>query len=209
MFNETLYRETFSRLQASGEAKKEVLLKMQEKKNSRRLPKALRTSLIAAVLVAALAVTANAATGGTLLGEVFHELTIVWSDGFHDIMVDEEGNEWNAYNVGAETELRDGRLILKAMGQEEDITDDLEQNGEAVRTFEQDGFDLTVTVTGTVEEPYIYSSSSDSLGVVSYGSLDDALDARGTDLEPGESVIMTGGEDLEGEITFGITNPQD
>ena len=59
MINEKLYRETFSRLRASDEAKKEVLMKMNEQTKTRRLPKILRAAAIAAMLTIALAVTAN------------------------------------------------------------------------------------------------------------------------------------------------------
>lgn len=209
MIDETLYRETFSRLQASEKAKKEVLEKMKNTKKM-RLPRVLRGGVIAAALIAALAVSAAAAAGGGLLEGVFHELTIIWSDGFHDVMVDEEGNEWNAYNVSAETELRDGRLILKAMGQEADITDELEKDGEAVRTFERDGFDLTVTVTGTVEEPYIFSSSSDTLGVVACENQDGAVSERVAGPEPGDIAAMTDGSEARGgEVyTFRIANKE-
>ena len=69
MMDERLYRETFSRLRASDEAKKEVLVKMNEtKKTTRRPLKALRAVAMAAVLTLALAVTANAASNGLLLG---------------------------------------------------------------------------------------------------------------------------------------------
>ena len=59
MIDETLYRETFSRLQASEKAKKEVLEKMKNTKKM-RLPRVLRGGVIAAALIAALAVSAAA-----------------------------------------------------------------------------------------------------------------------------------------------------
>ncbi len=59
MMDERLYRETFSRLRASDEAKKEVLVKMNETKKTTRRPwKALRAVALAAMLTLALAVTA-------------------------------------------------------------------------------------------------------------------------------------------------------
>ena len=61
MIDKRLYCETFSRLCASEEAKKEVFQMMNEKKNARRLPKLLRGAAIAAAMAMALAVTAGAA----------------------------------------------------------------------------------------------------------------------------------------------------
>jgi len=69
MIDKDLYRETFSRLCASDEAKKEVF-HMMEKQKKIRIPKLLRGAAIAAVMTMALAVTAaaaNAATDGMLL----------------------------------------------------------------------------------------------------------------------------------------------
>ena len=71
MIDGKLYRETFSRLQASDEAKEEVLLKMNKK--TRRPLKALRALALAAALTLALAVTANAASNG----ELFKTLRII------------------------------------------------------------------------------------------------------------------------------------
>ena len=186
MIDEELYRETFARLQASDEAKKEVLMNIQEAKTKRRLPKVLRGAMIAAVLVVALAVTASAAETD-LLEFIGFKLTTIFDDGFHQVAVDEEGKEWNSYNMTAETELRDGRLILKAMNQEFDITEDPQDDGEAVHTFNQDDFDMTVTVTGTLEEHTI--STASEVGGISMVSVP---------MEPGEAyttMTTTGAED--------------
>ena len=79
MIDKDLYRETFSRLCASDEAKKEVF-HMMEKQKKIRIPKLLRGAAIAAVMTMALAVTAaaaNAATDGMLLnGIMFHILSM-------------------------------------------------------------------------------------------------------------------------------------
>ena len=192
MIDDELYRETFSKLRASEQAKREVLMKIQEKKTKRRLPKVLRSAAIAAVLVVALAVTASAAETD-LLDFISVQLTTIFDDGFHSVAVDEEGKEWNAYNMTAETELRDGRLILKAMTQEFDITDDLQDNGEAVHTFYKDDFDMTVTVTGTLEKHTI--STSSEAGSVSMVS---------EPMEPGEvytTMTTVEGEDSDSDST--------
>lgn len=81
MIDKRLYCETFSRLCASEEAKKEVFQMMNETKHRARLPGILRAGAIAAAMTMALAVTAGAvdlATGGML----FQSLREVWSDGY-------------------------------------------------------------------------------------------------------------------------------
>ena len=88
MMDERLYRETFSRLRASGEAKKEVLVKMNEmnKKTMRRPLKALRAVGMAAVLTLALAVSANAATNG----ELFENMRIIFQDDSRIVLESDE-----------------------------------------------------------------------------------------------------------------------
>lgn len=78
MIQEKLYRETFAKLHASPEAKKEVLERMKMKR--RRAHKPLRAVAIAAVMTAALMVMAGAAdlaTEGMLMGT----LRQLWTDG--------------------------------------------------------------------------------------------------------------------------------
>ena len=61
MIDKRLYCETFSRLCASEEAKKEVFQMMNEKKQAKRLPRVLRAGASAAVMTVVLAVSAGAA----------------------------------------------------------------------------------------------------------------------------------------------------
>lgn len=113
MIDEKLYRETFSRLQASGEAKKEVLLKMNETGKTRRPLKALRVLALAAALTLALAVTANAASNG----ELFRNLRIIWQDGSSIMMEDEQGNQIMVTTGGyTNAEIRDGKLSVEGVG---------------------------------------------------------------------------------------------
>ena len=60
MIDKRMYRETFSQLRASDQAKQEVLQKMQEMKQRKRMPRVLRGAALAAAMVMALAVTAGA-----------------------------------------------------------------------------------------------------------------------------------------------------
>lgn len=148
MINEKFYRETFSRLCASDEAKKEVLMKMNEQTKTRRLPKILRGAAIAAMLTLALAVTANAATNG----ELFENLRIVFQDNSHLILEDDAGNIVSVTGVCTDAELRDGRLVLNVGGSETDITDAIENDGvynTTVTTANNTAVDITVT--GTLE----------------------------------------------------------
>lgn len=113
MIDEKLYRETFSRLQASDEAKKEVLLNMNEMKKTRRPLKVLRALAIAAALTLALAVTANAASGG----ELFKTLRIIWQDGSSIMMEDEQGNLITVTTSGyTNAEVKDGKLKVEGVG---------------------------------------------------------------------------------------------
>lgn len=113
MIDGKLYRETFSRLHASGEAKKEVLLNMNEAKKTRRPLRALRVLALAAALTLALAVTANAASGG----ELFKTLRITWQDGSTIMMEDEQGNYITVTTNGYDkAEVRDGKLKVEGVG---------------------------------------------------------------------------------------------
>lgn len=171
MIDKNLYRETFSRLRASDEAKKEVLMKMNETKKTMRRPwKVLRTVGMAAVLTLALAVSANAASGGGLLEGFYQSLVITFTtaDGSAEsVQVNvSEGVPESAVSGliieghgSAFTEERDGRLYLKVDGGETDITDELTENGTYTTELE-DG--TSITVQGTVEDHMILTSAEGS-----------------------------------------------
>lgn len=148
MIDQKLYCETFRRLRASDEAKKEVLLNMNETKK-RRPWKALRAVCIAAMLTVALAVSANAASNGVL----FENLRIIWQDGSHILLEDDNGNRVSVTGVSADAELRDGKLILTVDGTETDITGEIAEKGAYTVTAESaDGRAVDVSVTGTLED---------------------------------------------------------
>ena len=50
MIDKRMYRETFSQLRASDQAKQEVLQKMQEMKQRKRMPRVLRGAALAAAV---------------------------------------------------------------------------------------------------------------------------------------------------------------
>ena len=161
MMDERLYRETFSRLRASGEAKKEVLVKMNEmneKKTMRRPLKALRAVAMAAVLTLALAVSANAATNG----ELFENMRIIFQDDSRIVLESDEGARVEVTGVFADAKLEDGKLILFVDDAQFDITDEIAENGVYTGTVKTaGGEDVGVTVTGTLEDCEVQLCSQD------------------------------------------------
>lgn len=169
MIDKRLYCETFSRLCASEEAKKEVIQMMHEKKHGRSLPKVLRAGAIAAAMTMALAVTAGAANLATG-GEFFHTLRQVWTDGYETRY---EGRDTNGNSMeisvtqGATVcETGDGRLMLRAAGEEVDITGDLEEKGEARFEKVTDQRTVQVTVSGTREDWVLEETVTEEDGTV-------------------------------------------
>lgn len=164
MIDENLYRETFSRLRASDEAKKEVLLKMsemKEKKTMKRPLKALRVLALAAVLTLALAVTANAASNGAL----FENLRIIWQDGSHIVMEDDDGNRVEVVGIYADAKIQNGRLVLTVNEENIDITDSIAESGSFSVTAKcDDGTEAEVSVTGTLEDWEVHTSMDGSDG---------------------------------------------
>ena len=162
MIDKNLYRETFTRLRASDEAKEEVLMKMNEmngKKTMKRPLKALRVLAMAAVLTRALAVTANAASNGAL----FQNLHIVWQNDSQIMLEDDAGNQVLVSGLYADAELRDGKLMLTVDNAEYDITSDIAENGTYTATVESaEGREVEVTVTGTLEDWSIWTSTENS-----------------------------------------------
>ena len=148
--NRDVFQETFSRLHASEEAKKEVLFMAMQQKTKRRGRLAVKTAGVAAAVMMGLAATAgaiNAATGGQL----FTTLTAVWSDGFKTIYETETGDTYTGYQMRGDVEERDGRLLLLVGGEEIDITDALAENGSYTYEVKEEGVSLLVEVTGSPE----------------------------------------------------------
>lgn len=158
MIDKRMYRETFSQLRASEEAKREVLLKMETVKQRKRTPKILRGAAIAAAVAMALAVTAGAVNVATD-GAFFRQFTIVLT-GEHELTAtDGQGNEVyiTVADQGPVWE-EDGRVFATGEdGETMDITEALEQNGSYRDSYEmtvvhEDGSEeirtVTIDVTG-------------------------------------------------------------
>ena len=154
MMHETLFRETFSQLRASDEAKREVL-SMIETRQNRQARRIGRVVGLAAALIAALAITAGAVNQVTD-GMLFR---VLWSTGARMEMENQGGRVTVTMDQSELLTEEDGRLILRAAGQKLDITDELEETGSFRRTFtleepQSDGTSIehscTVTVTGSL-----------------------------------------------------------
>lgn len=167
MIDQRLYCETFSRLCASEDAKKEVFLKMEHQRQRKK--GLLRGAVIAAAMTMALAVTAgavNLATGGVLL----QSLREVWSDGCVTRYegVDLDGNSVQvSVSQGSTIHMtEEGRMLLRSAGEEVDITREMTQDGEArfEKTMEQRT--VEVLVTGTVEEWELMETVTEADGTV-------------------------------------------
>lgn len=204
MIDKRLYCETFSRLRASEEAKKEVF-QMKENKKRVRMPRALRTAAIAAVLTVALAVTAGATdlprTIALAVSAVFTNYQETWSDGYQSVYAatDEEGN---AYTVtvrqGSLLYWEDDRLMLSAAGGTVDITDELTENG--TYHFEKTVGDSTVVVdvTGTTQD-WVMTEEWNG-GGESYQTVITSKDAAEVDVQNGITTV-TEGTDADGGKT--------
>lgn len=161
MIDERLYRETFSRLKASRQAKEEVIQMTQSRKHSPRFPKILRGAAIAAVMVMVLAATAGAVNLATD-GELFRRFTVTWAGEDTLLAEDQEGNQVYISIDRDEEDLvtkEDGRLILHA-DRDIDITEELTETGGYHYAYEataegQDGSreirTITIDVTGGPE----------------------------------------------------------
>ena len=199
MIDKRMYRETFSQLRASDQAKQEVLQKMQEMKQRKRMPRVLRGAALAAAMMMALAVTAGA-VNVAMDGALFRQFTIVWTSGDQYLARDDQGNAVSITLVDGDVVTEeDGRLILHVDGEDIDITEELETEGvydyaydmEVVR---EDGSretrTVTIEVTGTPENWTVTQDNGD--GVV--------YETAGGSGAAGDSVTVTEPADGAGEL---------
>lgn len=207
MIDKNLYCETFSRLCASEEAKKEVFQMMEEKQNRTRTPKLLRVAAIAAAMVCVLAVTAGAVNMATD-GALFQSLREVWSDGYETRYeaVDEAGNVMDITVVaGASVTIEDGRMILHAVYENIDITDEIAESGAYHREWVLEQRTVTVDVTGTQEDWTLVEEVTDQEGNIYRSTV--TSDDMVADANIGTAVISenTGEDGVEHVTTVTIT----
>ena len=199
MIDKRMYRETFSQLRASDQAKQEVFQKMQELKHRKHIPKILRGAALAAAMVMALAVTAGAVNVATD-GEFFRQFTIAWTSGNQYLAEDGRGNAVSITLVDGDLVTEEnGRLILHVEGEDIDITDTLEAEGAYVYLYDmevvhEDGSRetrvVTIEVTGTPENWTVTQDNGD--GVV--------YETAGGSGAAGDSVTVTEPADGSGEL---------
>ena len=193
MIDPKLYCETFSRLHASEEAKKEVL-QMKEKKRM-RMPKILRGAAIAAAMTMALAVTAGAVNLATD-GELFRQFTIIWSEDNHYVAQDDQGNQVDITLMDGDlvTE-EDGRLILHMNGENIDITEELEAEGVYACAYDmevvhEDGSretrTVSIQVTGSPENWTVTQDNGDGIAYETTGGTGEAAGAAVSVTEPAD-----------------------
>ena len=193
MIDKKLYCETFSRLRASEEAKKEVL-QMKEKKRM-RMPKILRGAAIAAAMTMALAVTAGAVNLATD-GELFRQFTIIWSEDNHYVAQDDQGNQVDITLMDGDlvTE-EDGRLILHMNGENSDITEELEAEGVYACAYDmevvhEDGSretrTVSIQVTGSPENWTVTQDNGDGIAYETTGGTGEAAGAAVSVTEPAD-----------------------
>ncbi len=191
MMDKHLFQETFSQLQASEEAKQEVLTMVQEnRKQKRRLTGAARAASIAAAVMLALGVTAGAANAATD-GALFTILSTVWSDEVKTVYEDADGNTYTAYALHGQVEERDGRLFLVVGEEEIDITDALETEGSYRYEAERDGISVVIEVSGSPEEwTCVNICVADGMTYSSTVSSDDELYAGEIDVPAGSEALL-------------------
>lgn len=197
MMNHDVFQETFSRLHASEEAKREVFFMAMQQKTKRRGRLAVKTAGVAAAVMMGLAATAgaiNAATGGRL----FTTLTAVWSDGFKTIYETETGETYTGYQMQGVVEEREGRLLLLVGGEEIDITDTLAEEGSYTYVLEEEGFSLTVKVTGDAERWSCTNTAS--VEGVTYSDTVNSWDGS-SESDSGVYVFEQGGEEPARGVT--------
>ena len=193
MIDKKLYCETFSRLRASEEAKKEVL-QMKEKKRM-RMPKILRGAAIAAAMTMALAVTAGAVNLATD-GELFRQFTIIWSEDNHYVAQDDQGNQVDITLMDGDlvTE-EDGRLILHMNGENIDISEELEAEGVYACAYDmevvhEDGSretrTVSIQVTGSPENWTVTQDNGDGIAYETTGGTGEAAGAAVSVTEPAD-----------------------
>ena len=207
MIDKKLYCETFSRLHASEETKKEVFQMKENMQRRARLPKLLRAAAVAAVMACALAVTAGAVNLATD-GALFATLRQVWSDGYETRYeaVDEDGNVMDISVVAGSTiTVEDGRMILHAVNEDIDITDEIAETGAYHREWAMEQRTVTVDVSGTQEDWTLVEEVTDEYGNIYRSTFTSEDLAGGVDI--GTAVISenTDEDGVENVTTVTIT----
>ena len=152
MFDPRLYREACGELHAPQE-KVEEMIAMTENHKSRKNRRPVRAVLAAAAAVAAMAIGVSAANPEVLEGITMHIASVLQVGQLRQDMTTAEGETVTTLEMPeARIEDRDGRAVLLVMGEEIDITDALEGEGQYTYTYADEGTELTILVEGTLED---------------------------------------------------------
>ena len=152
MFDPRLYREACGELRAPQE-KIEEIIAMTENHKSRKNRRPVRAVLAAAAAVAAMAIGVSAANPEVLEGITMHIASVLQVGQLRQDMTTAEGETVTTLEMPeARIEDRDGRAVLLVMGEEIDITDALEGEGQYTYTYADEGTELTILVEGTLED---------------------------------------------------------
>ena len=152
MFDPRLYREACGELRAPQE-KIEEIIAMTENHKSRKNRRPVRAILAAAAAVAAMAIGVSAANPEVLEGITMHIASVLQVGQLRQDMTTAEGETVTTLEMPeARVEDRDGRAVLLVMGEEIDITDALEREGQYTYTYADEGTELTVLVEGSLED---------------------------------------------------------
>ena len=152
MFDPRLYREACGELRAPQE-KIEEIIAMTENHKSRKNRRPVRAALVAAAAVATMAIGVSAANPEVLEGITMHIATVFQVGQLRQDMTTTDGGTVTALEMPeARVEDRDGRAVLLVMGEEIDITDALEGEGQDTYTYADEGTELTILVEGTLED---------------------------------------------------------
>ena len=152
MFDPRLYREACGELRAPQE-KIEEIIAMTENHKSRKNRRPVRAVLAAAAAVAAMAIGVSAANPEVLEGITMHIASVLQVGQLRQDMTTAEGETVTTLEMPeARVEDRDGRAVLLVMGEEIDITDALEREGQYTYTYTDEGTELTVLVEGSLED---------------------------------------------------------
>lgn len=152
MFDPRLYREACGELRAPQE-KIEEIIAMTENHKSRKNRRPVRAVLVAAAAVAAMAIGVSAANPEVLEGITMHIASVLQVGQLRQDMTTAEGETVTTLEMPeARVEDRDGRAVLLVMGEEIDITDALEREGQYTYTYADEGTEFTILVEGTLED---------------------------------------------------------
>ena len=150
MFDPRLYREACGELHAPQEKVEEMIAMTEHSKRTRR---PFRTALIAAAAVAMMAVGVSAANPEVLESITMQIASVFYVGELRQDMTTAEGETVTTLEMPeARLEDRDGRAVLLVMGEEIDITDALEGEGQYTYTYADEGTELTILVEGTLED---------------------------------------------------------